>query len=87
MDNMVAYKTIIKKRMPGPISDKTDFQATLSSKTSNLLSEAEQMLSKLPESKERQWIQAFVTRMRAIATMLEKTAQKKNENLPKNLVG
>jgi hypothetical protein len=85
MDNMVAHGTIVKKRMNTSPNEGLDYHAMLTSKTSNLLEEAEHVLGSLPVSKERQWIEAFVSRMRSIATMLEKTAQNKNQNLPKHL--
>lgn len=81
MDNMVFHGILLKKTGPGAI----DYPTLLTSKTSSLLDEAEQALSTMNNSKEKQWVEAFVQRMRAIAQMLEKTAEMSNQNLPKNL--
>lgn len=88
---MVIHKTVIQKRtnqdkvppkeslkdMGQKVNEMKKFQE-VNFKTSNLLAEAEKVLKTLPESKERQWVESFVERMREIAKMLETTAQHKN---------
>lgn len=79
MDNMATHKHFITIR-----GDGKDYQAELTSKTSNLLAEAEQVLQQIPNSKEKQWIEAFVQKMRGIEKAIHTTAQRRN--LPNNVV-
>lgn len=86
MDNMVAHGTIIKKSLKSPANGATDYPVMLSSTISSLLSEAEQRLSNLKDSKEKQWMEKFVRQLRAVAETLEKTPESSKQALPKTHV-
>ncbi|PRD36733.1 UNVERIFIED_CONTAM: hypothetical protein NCL1_07619 [Trichonephila clavipes] len=82
MDNMAREEEMIKRNLKFPSGDVTGYPALLTHKTSDLLSEAEHMLNRVKNLRERRWVEAFVHRLKILAAMLERSVfQRPHEKL------
>ncbi|GFR33182.1 uncharacterized protein TNCT_653701, partial [Trichonephila clavata] len=73
MDNMAREEEMIKRNLKFPSGDVRGYPALLTHKTSDLLSEAEHMLNRVKNLRERRWVEAFVHRLKLLAAMLERS--------------
>ncbi|GFY70132.1 uncharacterized protein TNIN_268211 [Trichonephila inaurata madagascariensis] len=73
MDNMAREEEMIKRNLKFPSGDVMGYPALLTHKTSDLLSEAEHMLNRVKNLRERRWVEAFIHRLKLLAAMLERS--------------
>ncbi|CAL1274422.1 unnamed protein product [Larinioides sclopetarius] len=73
MDNMLAREQMIKKGLQFPTGEIQGYPALLTHKTSYLLSEAEHMLNRVKNLKERRWVEAFVHRLKLLSSVLDQS--------------
>ncbi|GFT07847.1 uncharacterized protein NPIL_574351 [Nephila pilipes] len=66
-----SVEALIKRSLEFPSGDVNGYPALLTHKTSDLLREAEHMLNRVKNLKERRWVKAFILRLKLLTGVLE----------------